>query len=117
MTEENLTDTAPPSRVPKNSNSTNPNDQGGGSSGKSAQGGNVRTVDLPSKDVKPFSAEQLSGSVSGQKSQSPSSKAPGGSSGNKTPAKQSQRFIDDDAGEGEGGEERAPSAKGPKKAG
>jgi hypothetical protein len=115
MTEENLTGVVTSSDAAKNTIGAKERDPG--TSGKSQQAGSVRTVDLPSKDVKPFSAEQLGSTAGGQKSQTQSSKSPGGSSGNRTPAKQAPRFIDDEGGDGDDGAENKPSAKGPKKAG
>jgi tetratricopeptide (TPR) repeat protein len=115
MTEENLSDAAPPLTGPKVK--TGPKEQGSGTSLKSPQGGTVRTVDLPGKDVKPFAAEQLGGSAGGQKSQSQTSKAPGASPGNKTQAKPAPKFIDDEAGDGADGGDSSSSVKGPKKAG
>jgi Tfp pilus assembly protein PilF len=115
MTEENLSDAASP--LTERQDRTGSMEQGSGTSGKNPQGGTVRTVDLPSKDVKPFSEEQLGGSAGTQKSQSQSSKVTGGSLGNKTPAKPAPKFIHDEAGDGADGGGSSSSARGPKKAG
>ena len=115
MTEENLADNVTSSDAAQNTKGAKERDAG--TSGRSSQGGTVRTVDLPSTDVKPFAAQQLGGSAGRQKSQTQSSKSPGGAPGNRTPTKPAPRFIDDEGGEGDDGAENKPSAKGPKKAG